>query len=78
MHVDGWFQYKSLKFRKEPQQLDFYDQKLKNIDNIFLNSTDHFPHLLILTNFHLKSTVTNNVVYGRNYWFFNNNKFKNG
>ena len=32
---------------------------------------------LILKDFHRKSTVTNNIVYGRNYWFFNDNEFKN-
>ena len=61
------------------------------INNIFLNSiefetfsgnlisliSDHLPQLLILKAFHRKSTVTNNIVYERNYRFFNNNKFKN-
>ena len=68
------------------------DKKLKNTyDNIFLNSTkfktfsrnltslisDHLPQLVILKNFHRNSTVTNNIVYERNYRFFNENEFKN-
>ena len=61
------------------------------IDNIFLNSigfrtfsinlisliSDHLAQLLILKDFHHKSTVTNNIVYEKNYQFFNDNKFKN-
>ena len=53
------------------------------IDNIFQNSiefetfsrnlafliSDHFPQLLILKDFHRKSTVINNIVYERNYRF---------
>ena len=60
-------------------------------DNIFLNSiefetfsrnltspiSDHLPQLLILKDFHRKSTVTNNIVYASNYQFFNDNEFKN-
>ena len=55
------------------------------INNIFLNSiefetfsrkSDHLPQLLILKDFHYKSIVTNNIVYERNYRFFNDNKFK--
>ena len=74
----GGFNINLLNTEKTPNILDFYDKKLKNINNILLNFIDHFPQLLILTNFHLKSIITNNVVYGRNYRFFNNSKFKTG
>ena len=61
------------------------------IDNIFLNSievetfsgnftsliSDYPPKLLILKDFHRKSTVRNNIVYKRNYRFFKGSKFKN-
>ena len=61
------------------------------IVNIFLNSiefetfsgnltsliSDHLPQLLILKDFHRKSTVANNIVYERNYQFFNDDEFKN-
>ena len=61
------------------------------IDNIFLNSiefetftgnltsliSDHLPHLLILKDFQRKSTITYNIVYERNYRFFNDKEFKN-
>ena len=61
------------------------------IDNIILNSiefetfsrnltsliSDHLPQLLILKDFHRKSAVTDNIVYERNYRFFNYNVFKN-
>ena len=60
------------------------------IDNIFLNSiefeifsgnltsliSDHLPQLLMLKDFHRKLTVTNNIVYERNYRFLNDNEFK--
>ena len=61
------------------------------IDNVFRNSiefktfsgnltspiSDNLPQLLILKDFLRKSTVTNNIVYKRNYRFFDNNEFKN-
>ena len=31
----------------------------------------------MVKDFHRKSTLTNNIVYERNYWFFNDNEFKN-
>ena len=39
--------------------------------------SDHLAHLLILKDFHRKPTLTNNIVYKRNYRFFNDNDFKN-
>ena len=61
------------------------------INNIFLNSIefetfsgnltslifDHLPQLLIQKDFNRKSTITNNIIYERNYRFFNDNEFKN-
>ena len=60
------------------------------IVNVFLNSiefetfsgnltsliSEHLPQLLILKDFHRKSTVANNIVYERNYQFFNDDEFK--
>ena len=63
----------------------------KTLINIFLNSieceifsgnltsliSDHTLQLLILIDFHCKFTVTNNIVYERNYRFFIINDIKN-
>ena len=55
-------------------------QSKKETKNFSSNLTslisDHTPQLLILKDFHRKSAVTNNI-YDRNYWFFNDNEFKN-
>ena len=44
--------------------------------NLTSQISDHLQ-LLILKDFHCKFSVTNNIVYERNYQFFNNNEFKN-